>query len=190
MKVIGIVCSPRKEGNTEILVKEALASAQEEGAQTELISVIGKNIAPCDGCSSCFKTGVCHIKDDMQDIYRQLETAEAVIIGSPVYFGSVSAQAKAVMDRTFSLLRDRRLKGKVAASILAVRRVGAGQTRNLLYGFFMAHGMIPVRGAIGYGREKGDVKQGTGASPDLSALEEARIAGTDIVRMVRQLSKS
>ena len=93
------------------------------------------------------------------------------------------------MDRTFAFLPGMKLKGKVAASILAVRRVGAGQTRNLLYDYFMVHGMIPVRGAIGYGREKGDVKQGVGASLTLSALEEARIVGTDIVYMVRQLSK-
>jgi multimeric flavodoxin WrbA len=93
------------------------------------------------------------------------------------------------MDRTFSLLMDRRLKGKVAAPILAVRRVGAGQTRNLLYGFFMAHGMLPVRGAIGYGREKGEVKEGVGGSPGLSAMEEAKKVGTDIVEMVRTLSK-
>ena len=189
MKILGIVCSPRKGGNTEILVKEALASAREAGAQTELVSVIGKNIAPCDACSSCGKTGVCHIQDDMQSIYQQLEAADAIIFGSPVYFGTVSAQAKTIMDRTFSLVMNRRLKGKVAAPILAARRVGAGQTRNLLYGFFMAHGMLPVRGAIGYGREKGEVKQGMGGSPGLSALEEAKNVGTDVVQMVRQVSK-
>jgi len=189
MKILGIVCSPRKGGNTEILVKEALASAREAGAQTELVSVIGKNIAPCDACSSCGKTGVCHIQDDMQSIYQQLEAADAIIFGSPVYFGTVSAQAKTIMDRTFSLVMNRRLKGKVAAPILAARRVGAGQTRNLLYGFFMAHGMLPVRGAIGYGREKGEVKQGVGGSPGLSALEEAKNVGTDVVQMVRQVSK-
>ena len=189
MKILGIVCSPRKGGNTEILVKEALASAREAGAQTELVSVIGKNIAPCDACGSCGKTGVCHIQDDMQSIYQQLEAADAIIFGSPVYFGTVSAQAKTIMDRTFSLVMNRRLKGKVAAPILAARRVGAGQTRNLLYGFFMAHGMLPVRGAIGYGREKGEVKQGVGGSPGLSALEEAKNVGTDVVQMVRQFSK-
>lgn len=189
MKVLGIVCSGRKGGNTEILLEEALASAREAGAQTELASVVGKNIAPCDGCGSCRETGVCHIQDDMQSIYQQLEKADAIIFGSPVYFGSVSAQAKAIIDRTYLFIGDRRLKGKVAAPILAVRRVGAGQTRNLLYGYFMGHGMIPVRGAIGYGREKGDVKQGVGGAHGSSALEEARTVGTDIVQMVRQLSK-
>ena len=86
MKVIGIVCSPRKDGNTEILVKQALDSAREAGAQTKLFSVIGKNIAPCDACGSCHKTGVCHIQDDMQPLYQQLETADAIIFGSPSIF--------------------------------------------------------------------------------------------------------
>lgn len=194
MKVLGIVGSPRKGGNTEILVKEALTAAREAGAQTELVSVVGKNIAGCDGCSSCHRTGTCHIKDDMQSIYGQLESADAIIFGSPVYFGSVSAQAKAIMDRTFKYLEDpknpRKLRGKVAAPILAARRVGAGQTRTLLYGFFTGHGMVPVRGAIGYGRAKGDVKTGAGGGRDLSALEEARITGREVVEMVQRLSET
>jgi multimeric flavodoxin WrbA len=189
MKILGIVCSPRQGGNTEILMKEALASAGEAGAQTELVSVAGKNIAPCDGCNGCRKTAVCLIKDDMRTIYQEMETADGIVFGSPVYFGSVSAQGKAVMDRTFAFLWRQKLKGKVAAPILAVRRVGAGQTRNLLYGFFMAHGMIPVRGAIGYGMEKGDVLQGAGGGVNVSAVEEARNVGTDIVRAVIQLAK-
>ena len=160
MKILGIVGSPRKGGNTEILVEEALTATREAGAQTEVILLADKNIAGCDGCNSCFETGVCKIKDDMQSIYQQLEAADAIIFGSPVYFGGVTAQAKALIDRTFLFLRDRRLKGKVVAPIVALRRVGGGQTRTLLYGYFMAQGMIPVRGAIGYGRERGDVKQG------------------------------
>ncbi len=190
MKVLGIVCSPRKGGNTEILVREALAAAHEAGAETELVLVTDKNIAPCDACSSCRRTGVCHIKDDMQPIYKQLEATDAIIFGTPVYFGNVTAQAKAIMDRTYLFLPDRKLKGKVVAPVIAVRRVGAGQTRNLLYGYFVGQGMIPVRAAIGYGREKGDVRQGTGGTQDLSALEEARNAGIEVVQMVKQLSKA
>jgi len=190
VKVLGIVCSPRKGGNTEIMVEEALAAAREGGAETELILVADKNIAPCDGCAACQETGVCRIRDDMQSIYQQLEAADAVIFGTPVYFCNVSAQAKAIMDRTYLFLRDRRLRGKVAAPIMAVRRVGAGQTRSLLYSYFMAQGMIPTRGAIGYGRKKGEVREGVGGTQGLSALEEARGAGRDIVEIVGRLSKS
>jgi multimeric flavodoxin WrbA len=190
MKVLGIVGSPRKGGNTEILVREALTAAKEAGAETEIVLVADKNIAGCDGCSSCRQTGVCHIKDDMQSLYQQLEAADGVIFGTPVYFNNVTAQAKAIIDRTFLFRPDRRLKGKVVAPIIALRRVGAAQTRNVLYGFFISQGMIPVRAAIGYGREKGDVKQGVAGSQDLSALEEARNAGQEVVQMLQKLRKS
>jgi multimeric flavodoxin WrbA len=190
MKVLGIVGSPRKGGNTEILVREALTAVKEAGAETEIVLAADKNIAGCDGCSSCRQTGVCRIKDDMQPLYKQLEAADAVIFGTPVYFHNVTAQAKAIMDRMFLFLPDRRLKGKVVAPIVALRRVGAAQTQNLLYGFFIAQGMIPVRAAIGYGREKGDVKQGVGGSIDLSALEEARNVGLEVIQILQKLSKS
>ena len=64
MKILGISFSPRKEGNTVAMLKEALAAAKKEGAEVELYSVAGKNIQPCDGCWGCTKTGKCHIKDD------------------------------------------------------------------------------------------------------------------------------
>ncbi len=190
MKVLGIVGSARKGGNTEIMVKEALASAQEAGAQTELVSVVGKNIAGCDGCGTCRKTHKCHIHDDMDPIFEQLLAADAIVFGTPVYFGSVTSQMKAIMDRMYLFLRDRKLKGKVAAPVLAVRRVGAGGTRNLLYGFIMSQGMVPVRCAIGYGREKGEVREGVGGAHGSTALEEARTVGKDLVQMARQLSKA
>lgn len=190
MRILGIVCSPRKDGNTEILVRAALEAAREAGGETELILVADMNIAPCDGCGACLKNGMCKIKDDMQMIYEQLELAEGVVLGTPVYFMNVSAQAKAIMDRTYALLGGRKLRGKVAAAIVAARRVGAGEVLSLLYPYFMVHGMIVAGGGIGYGMEKGDVRQGVGGSPSLSALEEARAVGRNVVRMVAQLSKA
>ena len=91
MKVIGIVSSPRKGGNTEILVREALKAAREAGAETELVSVAKKSISPCDGCGACEKNGICKIKDDMQVIYQQLESADGIVFGTPVYFLNVTA---------------------------------------------------------------------------------------------------
>lgn len=188
MKVLGIVGSPRKGGNTEILVAEALAEARKAGAETDIFLVADKTINGCDGCHSCVKTGVCRIKDDMQTLYQQMGEADAIIFGSPVYFGNVTAQTKAIIDRTFLFLGDRRLKGKVAAPIVALRRVGAGQTRSQLFGYFLSQGMVPVRGAIGYGREKGDVRKGVGGGIDITALEEARATGANIVEMVKKLA--
>ncbi len=189
MKVLGIVCSPRKGGNTEIMVKEALAVTREGGAETELVLLADKNIAPCDGCEACNETSVCRIKDDMQPIYQQLEAADAIILGTPVYFGNVSAQAKTIIDRTYSFRRQRRLSGKVAASVVVARRIGAGQVRTLLSGFFVNQGMIPVRGAIGYGRAKGEVRQWVGGAEGRTALDEAINVGRDIVQMLKRLAK-
>ncbi|MEE8173950.1 MAG: flavodoxin family protein [Dehalococcoidia bacterium] len=188
MKVLGIVCSPRKGGNTEILVREALEAVREAGGETELILVADMNIAPCDGCGACDEDGTCRIEDDMQTVYQQLELADGLIFGTPVYFLNVSAQAKAVMDRTYAFLRGGKLRGKVAAAIVAARRVGAGQVLGLLYPYFTAQRMVIAGGGIGYGREKGEVRQGVGGSPSLSAVEEARAVGRNVVRMVKQLS--
>ena len=188
MKVVGIVCSPRQGGNTEILVREALNAVQELGGETELITVSDKTISPCDGCLACGKKGACRINDDMQEIYKQMLLADGIILGTPVYFANVSAQAKAVMDRTYTLLVNRELRGKVAGAIVAVRRVGAGQVLSLLYSFFMVHRMRVAGGGIGYGQKKGDVKEGTGGASDRSALEEARGLGRAVVSLLKELS--
>ena len=190
VKVIGIVSSPRKGGNTEILVKEALAAAHKAGAETELVPLAGKNIAPCDGCGACEKKGICKIKDDMQVVYQQLESADGIIFGTPVYFLNVTAQAKTVIDRTYAFLQTRKLKGKVAAAIVVARRVGAGHVLSTLYSYFTIHRMLIAGGGIGYGMRRGDVKTGVGGSPTRSAIEEARAVGRNVVWLVERLSKT
>ena len=189
MKVLGIVCSPRKGGNTEILVKEALEAARQAGADTELVLVADRNISPCDGCGACEENGVCKIKDDMRVIYKQLEIADGVILGTPVYFVNVSAQAKAIIDRTYALLGVRGLRGKIAAAIVVARRVGASQVLGLLYSYFQAQRMIVAGGGIGYGKEKGEVRHGTGGAVSLTAIEEARAVGRNVVRMIEWFSR-
>jgi len=188
MKILGIVCSPRKGGNTEILVEEALQAARKAGAETELVLVADKNISPCDACGACSEDGICKTDDDMQPIYQQLESADGIIFGTPVYFINVSAQAKAVIDRTYAFLRVGKLAGKVAAAIVAVRRVGAGQVLSLLYTWFAVQRMISAGGGIGYGRDKGEVREGTGGAPGSTALGEAGAVGRNVVRMVKRIS--
>jgi multimeric flavodoxin WrbA len=190
MKVLGIVCSPRKGGNTEILMKEALRAAQEAGAETRLFHLADKDIMPCDACGACEETGICIVEDDMQDLYSELEEADGLILGTPVYFINVSAQAKAVIDRTYAFLRASKLRGKVAAALVVARRIGAGQVLSLLYSFFTMHRMIIAGGAVGYGREKGEVIHGPGASPAFSALEEARALGKSLTRMISKMKSA
>lgn len=187
MKVLGIVCSPRKGGNTEILMREALKAVEEAGGKSELRLMADMDIAPCDACGVCWETSVCKIDDDMQEVYDLLLKSDGVIIGTPVYFINVSAQAKALIDRTYALLRSGKLRGKVAGALVAVRRVGGGQVLSLMYSYFAAQRMVIAGGGIGYGREKGEVKEGTGGSPVFTALEEARALGKSVVRMIERL---
>jgi multimeric flavodoxin WrbA len=189
MRILGIVGSPRKNGNTEILMNEVLKTASEAGCETDIFLMSEKQVAPCHACRTCFETGACVIQDDMQELYAMLERADAIVFGSPVYFGSISAQCKAVMDRMFALLPRRALKDKVAGALVVTRRVGAIQARSLLYGFCIAQGMIVAGGAIGYGREPGDVLTGVGGGIDMSAMDEARLLATSVVLLARRLSK-
>lgn len=145
MKVLGIVCSPRKNGNTEILVKEALDSAHKLGAEIEMIKVSDVNITPCDGCETCDTTDECKIEDDMQGIYTKLLQSDGIIIGSPVYWLGVTAQAKIIIDRTFVFRRGRRLRNKVAGAVVVARQVGASNAFSELNDFFGLHRMIPAR---------------------------------------------
>jgi len=183
MRVVGIVCSPRKEGNTEILVKEALHAAAEEGAETELVLVSDMDITPCSACDACLSGEGCMVNDDMHKIYERLENADGLILGTPVYFVNVSAQAKAIIDRTYPYLFTRKLKGKAAAAIVATRRVGGWQVLSFIQSFFSIHEMKIAGGSIGYGLAKGDVLQGPGASFSLSAIEEARHLGKKVVKL-------
>jgi multimeric flavodoxin WrbA len=187
MRVLGIVGSPRKNGNTEILMQEVLKVAREAGCETELFLMSQKQVAPCDACGTCFEVGSCVVQDDMQELYAMMERAQAIVFGSPVYFGSVSAQMKAAMDRMFALLQRRALKDKVAGALVVTRRVGAINARALLYSFCIAQGMVVAGGAIGYGREPGDVLTGVGGGIDMSAMQEARLLGTNVVQLAKRL---
>ncbi|MFC2003794.1 flavodoxin family protein [Chloroflexota bacterium] len=199
MKVLGVVCSPRKDGNTEILVNEALVSAKDLGAEVELVTVVGKNIAPCDGCESCTKTGQCRIDDDMQDIYNKLLQSDGIIFGSPVYYWNVSSQAKAIIDRTFVFKRKRQLRNKVAGIVIVFRGSGASFTVGALNNFFNLQMMIPSRsigprteeelasergfGVIARADKRGDVRDSR------QAIIEAQALGKSMVETIQVLGK-
>lgn len=100
MKILGIDGSPRKNGNTEKLVKTILQGAEENGAETRHYKVAMMNISPCLGCNmDCRESGICNHQDDMTPIYDEIQSSEAIIIGSPVYMWQVNAQTKTFIDR-------------------------------------------------------------------------------------------
>ncbi len=101
--VLGIAGSPRKGGNSDLLLNRFLEGAKAGGHNVEKIYVSEKNIAPCDEKNICFTAGVCHIKDDMQDIYDKLLATDFLVVATPTFFMGPPAQLKAMIDRCQSL---------------------------------------------------------------------------------------
>lgn len=107
MKIVGINGSPRLGGNADILLDKALEGARSIGAETEKIVLNTLKITPCQECENLKDDGSCIIEDDMQDLYRKILEADAIIVASPVFFGSVTAQTKIMIDRFQCLWRAR-----------------------------------------------------------------------------------
>lgn len=99
MLVVGLVASPRKGMSTDTLVRRALEGARAAGAETGLIYLNDLEIRPCQACPRPPETGFCVYRDGMDEIYRVLMTADGLVVGTPAYYGSVSAQLKLVIDR-------------------------------------------------------------------------------------------
>lgn len=99
-KVLILSGSPRKGGNSDTLCNEFLKGALEAGNEAEKIFISEKNIGYCKACYACKNTGICAIKDDMANILDKMLKADIIVLSSPVYFYSISAQLKAVIDRT------------------------------------------------------------------------------------------
>lgn len=99
MKILGIGGSPRKGGNSDILLGRALEGARSEGASVEKIILNDLDIKPCQECRGCDETGICVLEDDMKSVYEKMDEADGVIIASPIFFGSLSAQTKMMIDR-------------------------------------------------------------------------------------------
>jgi len=103
MKIMCVVGSRRKKGNTSILTQEVLKPFEAQGVETELIFLGDYDIAGCSGCEGCRDSYKCLINDDMQKLYPALIKADALILGSPTYFYNISADMKAFIDRCYCL---------------------------------------------------------------------------------------
>lgn len=166
MKILGISGSPRVDGNTSQLVKEALKTCSEKGANTQFISLAGKKIMFCDNCDTCAggKTP-CPKKDDTVPILDAMTQADAIIIGSPTYFGSVSGQLKTLFDRTIPLRKKNfTLSGKIGGAIAVGGSRNGGQENVVrdIQNWMLIHGMVVVAdretahfGGIAVGRNPG-----------------------------------
>jgi multimeric flavodoxin WrbA len=182
MKVLGIVCSPRKGGNTEIMMEAALVGARSYGAETELWTTAGKDLKPCDGCWACIETGgKCHIKDDMQDLYPKVLEADGLIFGSPVYFMSVTAQGKIIIDRLFCLFTNYLLVNKVAGVLsVAGSYSGPDEVRNQFQNLILLAHMFPGDYTHGFAYNKGAIRK------DTHAMKSSEELGKQVASLVKQ----
>ena len=99
IKTLGISTSPRIKGNSDLLLREALAGAESAGAHIEYIHLSDYNIAPCIECNACYTTGTCEIQDDFQQLLKKMLDADRLIFATPIFFMTVCAQAKMLIDR-------------------------------------------------------------------------------------------
>jgi multimeric flavodoxin WrbA len=145
VKILGLCCSPNIHGNTETLIEEAFKGAQFEGAETQLFRVAGKNIQPCQACWSCHESGECRIQDDMSGLYPELLAADGIIFGSPVYFYGMTAQAKAIIDRTIAFNRpEKSLANKVGGVIVTAGSFGLAEPVKDFYFYMVSRQIIPA----------------------------------------------
>ncbi|MBM3285653.1 MAG: flavodoxin family protein [Candidatus Aminicenantes bacterium] len=163
MKVVGFNGSPRKDGNTSILIRRVFHELEKQGIETELVQLSETEVRGCIACYQCIKNKDrrCGVKKDAaNECIEKMLAAEGMILGSPVYFNDVTPEMKALIDRTgyVSRANGRMFRDKVGAAVAAVRRTGAVHTVDSMNHFFLSGEMILVGRAIALGRERGEVE--------------------------------
>jgi multimeric flavodoxin WrbA len=198
-KVLGIVGSPKKNGNVDVLVSQVLKGASTQGAETYKIYLNDMHIRPCQSCGVDPAPKYCLFDDDMNRTYAYLRSCDAVVLGSPVYFDSVSAQTKLMIDRCNCLMPyverpdgksgfERRLKKRKAGAFVAV--AGPDQEFNTISatvkGFFN-WANIELIDTIFHSHEDDNLGS---AKENKRAMRRAFQTGVAIVKRARALSKS
>lgn len=189
MKVLALLGSPRKNGNTESLLDAVLEGAAAAGGSCERVRLCDLQINPCIDCGGCAKTGRCVLVDDMQPLYPKVKEAHRVILASPIYFYGITAQAKAFVDRCQAMWSwkkisleknewrpDPRRKGFLVS-------VAATQGARVFEGAILTARYVFDAMGLAYGGEcvlKGYDGPGEMAQ-DVSALARARAAGEKLM---------
>ena len=149
MKIFGICASPRNN-TTEYVLKNALAKLESHNFETKMFTCMGKEIKPCMHCDYCLENKKCIIEDDMSSVYEGLQSADGIILATPIQSGGISSNLASIMDRTRALeaVDYNLLRGKIGMSIAVGGDRTGGQDfahlKNITY--FMIHGIIPVSG--------------------------------------------
>jgi len=187
MKVVAFNGSPRKDGNTTILINHVFRELEKEGIETELVQLSGKEIHGCIACYKCFenKDRRCAVNTDMaNECIEKMIKADGILLGSPVYFTNVTPEMKALIDRAgFVSMANRGMyKNKVGAALAAVRRAGALHTLDTMFHFFLIAQVIIVGWGVGVGRQEGEVEQ------DKEGIKSMKTLGQRMAWLLTKLS--
>jgi multimeric flavodoxin WrbA len=189
MKVVAFNGSPRKEGNTSILIREALSELEKEKIETEMVHLRGP-IRGCIACYKCFerKDGRCAQEDQINGHIEKMAEADGIILGSPTYFSDLTPELKALIDRSGFVAKANNgmFRRKVGAAVVAVRRAGAVHVFDSINHFFLINEMIIAGSSywnIGMGREIGEVER------DSEGLQTMRVLGQNMAWLMKKLKE-
>jgi len=192
MYALAINGSPRRKGNTELLLKTVLNPLEDAGWETKFVQIGGKPIKGCMACNKCFETQdrQCINKADLfNELFAEMVRADALILGSPTYFTDVSAEIKALIDRSgyVAFANGRLFAGKIGAAVIAVRRGGATHAYDSINHMYLMSQMI-VPGStywnMGYGLNKED------AAHDAEGMANMKNLGQTIAWLGKAMSPS
>ncbi len=186
MKVVAFNGSPRKDGNTSILLNYVIRELEKEGIETELVPMAGKEIRGCIACYKCIenKNKRCAVEKDMANEWiEKMEGADGILLGSPVYFSDVTADMTALIDRAgfVSRANKRMYRNKVGGALVALRRNGALHAIDTMTHLFFADEMVIAGRAIGVGMEKGEVEK------DAEGIQQAKTLGQRMSWLLKKL---
>lgn len=183
MKVLAINGSPRKNGNTHQML-EAILEAAGEDVDKKVIFLKDYHINPCDGCYSCQNSARCHIEDEMEKILDKMVKADVIIVGSPVYYGSVTPEVRILCDRV-GFVSQGRLEGKIGVAVTIARRWGHINAMMQIVAWFLNLGMLVVGPGDGWcsatAKEIGDFEK------DKEGVEIAEKMGVKIRKLLNKL---
>ncbi len=190
MKVVAINGSPRKGGNTEIMLNAVLEPIKAAGVETKIIQVGGQNIHGCRGCWACQKllNRKCAFNDDIvNDILEDLFSADAIIWGTPSYYSNMTPELKALIDRAgiVASANGKLFRHKVGAAVIAERRGGGSFIQASIHEMMLMSEMI-IPGStywnFGFGRDKGEI------SADAEAMANMKNLGENILMLIQKLN--
>jgi multimeric flavodoxin WrbA len=189
MKVTAFNGSPRRSGNTSILINHVLEALQNEGVETELVQVGGEKLHGCIACYQCFSRldKRCAVTDDIaNNCIEKMQGSDGIIIGSPTYFAALTPETKALIDRCGMVSRANgdMLKRKAGAAVVVARRGGAINVFDTINHFFTIGQMI-IPGSnywnVGLGRNIGDVNQ------DEEGVQTMKVLGENMAWLLKRI---